>query len=212
MISVLFLIVIVLLAGAGFVLRQRGLAFASYGSLSVFVLLTSASLSALYVPTLFDAAADAVLQQVGVPDQIQGLDAALPVDQLAGVVDLLRDPADLVQRVLPGGLGGLLGNRGDGGEPEPLLPPPSDTGYFETNVYPVFVGLTSLVLRGVALLVSLGAMVVAMSISVATTAVAKQRRAATSLLELEARVAQLEAAYNAIAGNFHTGSEPLEPR
>lgn len=202
------------LVAAALLLRRSGLGFTRAPSWLAMAVLAVVAAAALLTARPYDAFADRILRGAGVYDQIVRLDGILPVDRIAGAIAWVQQAQDLVGRALPDPLGGLLGSilpgstedeRGAGtvgpgrsgdetsGPAATAGPPTGGSGYFEHSAYPTIVAVTTLALRAGGYALAVIGMVLVAVVSMAATAVDRQRRCDELARSLEERIARLEA-------------------
>jgi len=174
--NIITVILLVVLAGLGFVFVIRSKIM---GLLAVllkfgFPLLTVLMLLALFVPAVFDTAADFTLRQNGTYEQITQFD-----DALSPILDL---PDSIF-----GGLDDLFG----GQQEEPAEEIDSE-GLLEDNLYPTIVSVVSGILRLATIVISILGMVAIIYLSYTLEGSLSAHAMKKRVHDLEARVQQLE--------------------
>ncbi|MFN2251483.1 MAG: hypothetical protein ACK2UL_06155 [Anaerolineae bacterium] len=206
-VMVLAVSLLVLVLGLALFLRDRVASLIEITSVVAFVVFAAVSLSALLAPVLYETAADATLEAIGVLGRIQQLD-----QQLAPLARVSEVAADVDEAA--GALGNIL--RSDsvaplleslGVDPDEILPAvptatPAPEGaasladeephMVQDSLYPSLVSLVAAMFRFVALAVSVPGMIAVVGLGYAASLVADAQRGRDKLADLEDRVARLE--------------------
>ncbi len=181
----IFIVVLALLfAFKGRIIRVMGL-----GIKILFPMLAILAIVAIFLPGVFDTAADLSLKQAGTYENIRKIDEKInPFDSAIddveeGVSNFWEDLEDLFSQKDEASVDESSENDSESGEAASLEE--DSKGVLESNLYPALVSLISGILRLVALVTSLVGMIVLIYLSYTTGS-------AIEVEDLKARVRQLE--------------------
>ena len=201
-----FVLLLVVLLAAALLLRERVASTVEALAVIAFVVMAVMALSALFMPGIYDSAADKTLKATGVHSQVQQMDEKLSVvNQVADLAQSDSVGEAALEAVLQSdAVDSLLGRLGlnakdltkrrngsdNGSEPESPVKP---TRLIEDNLYPGLVSMLGAIYRVFSLITSVAGMIGVVALAFAASVVKGTRRTLNTVADLEQRVAQLEA-------------------
>jgi hypothetical protein len=171
---------LVLVLAAAILFRDRIAMAALPVTWIVFVVLALIALSAVFVPGIYESAAENTLSSIGLTAQIQQLD-----DQLSAFTGVAAAGSDLLSR--------LRGALGDQTVPQLPAPPSGSAGMVSNLVMPGLTSLLATIYRIAALIIALSALVALVALNYAAYVINESRRLSTTVTTLESRMERLEA-------------------
>lgn len=165
----IIILIIILIIGFVFFIRSKILRLISTTLRTSFFILIIAALIALFIPQIFNTAADLTFHVSGNYEKIQDLDKNFPLNNLA---DLPQNIIDLITG----------GNQID----------KTETKFFEKNIYPSLVESLGFFYRILTLIISIVGLIGIIYVSYAASSVTDTENLKIRYEQLEKRVKELE--------------------